>query len=141
MFNNCIFIGRLGADPVVKTTESGKKVAQFNMACDEPGYTKKDGTEVQKRTEWIPVVLWNGLAETAERYVKKGALVMVEGKFRTRSYEKEGITYYRSEIYADTMRMLESRKDAAPLPTDPDTAPQKEVIPAQAPAPDDDLPF
>lgn len=141
MFNNCIFIGRLGADPMVKTTENGKKVAQFNMACDEPGYTKKDGTEVQKRTEWIPVVLWNGLAETAERYVKKGALVMVEGKFRTRSYEKDGITYYRSEIYADTMRMLESRKDAAPLPTDPDTAPQKEVIPAQAPAPEDDLPF
>lgn len=96
---------------------------------------------MQKRTEWIPVVLWNGLAETAERYVKKGALVMVEGKFRTRSYEKDGITYYRSEIYADTMRMLESRKDAAPLPTDPDTAPQKEVIPAQVPAPYDDLPF
>lgn len=141
MHNSCTFIGRLGADPIIRTTESGNKVAQFNIACDEPGYKKKDGTEVPKKTEWVPVVMWNGLAETAEKYVKKGSMVLVVGKFRTRTYEKDGITFYRSEIYADMMRMLEGKKDGAPLPTDPDMTGQGSEEPAPTPEHGDDLPF
>lgn len=119
MYQKFTCVGRLGASPDVRTTENGAKVAMLSVACNERGYTNRDGKEIPERTEWIPVVLWNGLAEVAERYLKKGSLVLIEGKIRTRSYEKDGITFYRTEIYADSMQMLDSRKDAAPLPPEP----------------------
>ena len=113
----------------------------LSVACNERGYTNRDGKEIPERTEWIPVVLWNGLAEVAERYLKKGSLVLIEGKIRTRSYEKDGITFYRTEIYADSMQMLDSRKDAAPLPPEP--GPEMPASsPSQSPSDrGDDLPF
>lgn len=118
MINQCTFIGRLGADPTVNKLESGTKVAQFNIACDEPEYTRADGSKVDRRTEWIPVVLWRGLAEVAEKYVKKGDLVFIQGKFRTRTYtDKEGVTRRATEVYADTMKMLTSKgTSGAPVP-------------------------
>lgn len=122
MHNECIFVGRLGKDPDVRTTENGRTVAQFSIACDEPGYTTKDGKEVQKRTEWIPIVVWDKAAENAGKYLHKGSLVMVVGKFRTRSYEKDGITIYRTDIYADNVKYLDPKKDGAPLPPEPDAA-------------------
>lgn len=131
MVNQCAFIGRLGADPKVTALESGNKVAQFSIACDEPGYITKDGRTVEKRTEWVPVVLWRGLAEVAEKYLKKGSLVYIAGKFRTRSYEDANKNVlYRTEIYADEMKMLDTKKESVPLPPEPDAAPAK--APAQA---------
>jgi single-strand DNA-binding protein len=149
MVNVCTFIGRLGSDPRVATTEQGVKVAMFNIACDEKGYTTKDGRVVEKRTEWVPVVLWRGLAEVAEKYLKKGDLVYIQGKFRTRQYEnKEGQRLYATEVYAEEMNMLAGNRNGAgnagaPLP--PDTA--SGAAPQPAPAqptdqqPTDDLPF
>ena len=143
MINQCTFIGRLGADPAVNKLESGTKVAQFNIACDEPEYTRADGTKVDKRTEWIPVVLWRSLAEVAEKYVKKGDLVFIQGKFRTRTYtDKEGVTRRTTEVYAESMKMLTSKgTSAAPLP-------QEASAPAEPQAPVDfsnngenDMPF
>ena len=144
MYNKCTFVGRLGADPIVRTTENENKVAQFNIACDEPGHTTRDGKEVPKRTEWIPIVAWNGWAELVEKYAKKGSQVLVDGKFRSRSYDnKEGQKVYVTEIYAEFIRLLEPKRDAAPLPPGPGAATNNESSPApQAPIGDkDDLPF
>lgn len=131
MINQCTFIGRLGGDPTVNTLESGVKVAQFNIACDEPEFTRQDGTKVEKRTEWIPCVLWRGLAEVAEKYVKKGDLVFVQGKYRTRSYEdKDGVTRRATEVYIDTMKMLTSKGvGQTPIPQESSApaAPQEPV--------------
>lgn len=140
MINKCEFIGRLGADPTVGTTETGVKYAKMNIACDEKGYTKADGTKVEDRTEWIPVVMWRGLAETAEKFLKKGALVYIEGKFRTQMYEKDGEKRWSSSIVADTMKMLDSRREEAPKPVEPGTAPVAQ--PRDFSTDDkDDLPF
>lgn len=141
MHNECIFVGRLGKDPDVRTTDKGITVAQFNIACDEPGYTTKDGRTVEKKTEWIPVVVWDKSAENAGKYLRKGSLVMVIGKFRTRSYVKDGITYYRSEIYADSVKYLEPKRDSAPTPPSPDATSNNEPAPAPPIQGGDDLPF
>lgn len=141
MYQKFTCVGRLGMNPDVRTTESGAKVAMMNIACNERGYKTKDGKEIPERVEWIPIVLWNGLAEVAEKFLKKGNLVLVEGKMRTRSYEKDGMTLYRTEIYADSMQMLESRKDNAPLPPESGS---ESISPSPAPSftkREDDLPF
>ena len=103
--NKVILVGRLGKDPEVRHLESGAAVANFPLATSE---TYKDRTTGERReqTEWHNVVLWRGLAEIAERYLHKGDMVYVEGKLRTRSWEKEGITRYTTEVVADNMTML-----------------------------------
>ena len=116
MYQKCVFVGRLGKDPQINTLPSGAKVAQFSLACNEHGYKKADGTEVPERTDWIPCVLWNGLANVCEKYIRKGSVVLVEGKIRTRSYEKDGQVKYVWEVYADAMQMMGGSQNAAPLP-------------------------
>lgn len=106
--NKVILVGRLGKDPEVRNLDNGVSVANFTMATSE---TYKDRTTGEKKetTEWHNIVLWRGLAEVAQRYLHKGDLVYIEGKLRTRSWEKEGITRYTTEIIADNMTMLGSR--------------------------------
>ena len=106
--NKVILVGRLGKDPEVRNLDNGVAVANFTMATSE---TYKDRTTGEKKetTEWHNIVLWRGLAEVSQKYLHKGDLVYIEGKLRTRSWEKEGVTRYTTEIVADNMTMLGSR--------------------------------
>ena len=103
--NKVILVGNLGKDPEVKYLDSGIAVANFSLATTE-NYKNKEGERVSQ-TEWHNVVLWRGLAEVAEKYLKKGASVYVEGKIKTRKWEdKAGVIRYSTEILGDNMTML-----------------------------------
>ena len=103
--NKVILIGNLGKDPEVRYLDSGVAVANFSLATTE-NYKNKEGERVSQ-TEWHNVVLWRGLAEVAEKWLKKGSSVYIEGKIRTRKWEdKEGNTRYSTEILGDNMTML-----------------------------------
>lgn len=103
--NKVILVGRLGKDPDVRYLENGTAVSNFPIATSE---TYKDRTtgERKEQTEWHNIVLWRGLAEVAEKYLKKGDMVYIEGKLRTRNWEKDGITRYTTEVVGDNMTML-----------------------------------
>ena len=117
--NKVILVGNLGKDPEVRYLDNGVAVANFSLATTE-NYKNKEGERVSQ-TEWHNIVLWRGLAEVAEKYLKKGASVYVEGKIKTRKWEdKEGNTRYNTEILADNMTMLggrPSQENIAPIPT------------------------
>ena len=131
--NKVILVGNLGKDPEVKYLDSGVAVANFSLATSE-SYKNKEGERVNQ-TEWHNIVLWRGLAEVAEKWLKKGSNVYIEGKIKTRKWEdKDGNTRYNTEILADNMTMLGSKstsESAAPTTS------------GQQPAADtaDDLPF
>ena len=103
--NKVILVGNLGKDPEVRYLDSGVAVASFSLATTE-SYKNKEGERVSQ-TEWHNIVFWRGLAEVAEKYLKKGDSIYVEGKIRTRKWEdKEGNSRYSTEIIADNMTML-----------------------------------
>lgn len=103
--NKVILVGNLGKDPEVRYLDNGVAVANFSLATTE-NYKNKEGERVSQ-TEWHNIVLWRGLAEVAEKYLKKGASIYVEGKIKTRKWEdKEGVTRYTTEILGDNMTML-----------------------------------
>ena len=106
--NKVILIGNLGKDPEVRHLEGGVAVARFPIATSET-FKDKNGQR-QERTEWHNIVVWRGLAEVAEKYLRKGNSVFIEGKIRTNSYQdKEGVQRYSTEIVADNMTMLGGR--------------------------------
>lgn len=110
--NRVTLIGNLGMDPDTKTTETGKKVTHFTLATDD-GYKNADGQKV-KETTWHNIVAWNGLAEIAGKYLKKGKEVAVEGRLVYRSYEdKKGATKYITEIVLNDLILLRSGKEHA----------------------------
>lgn len=139
--NKVILIGNLGKDPEVRHLDNGVKVTRFSLATTE-SYKDRDGNR-KEQTEWHNIVLWRGLAEVAERFLKKGNTIYIEGKIRNRQWEdKEGKTRYTTEIQADNMTMLGGRKDnasAAP-PSEKEAVDGPSVI-AQDDGKDDDLPF
>lgn len=105
-----ILVGNLGKDPEVRYLEGGTAVANFSLATTET-YKDRTGRKVEQ-TEWHNIVVWRGLAEIAEKYLKKGMQVYIEGKIRTRSYDdKEGHKKYITEIVADNMTMLGGRRE------------------------------
>jgi single-strand DNA-binding protein len=106
--NKVILVGRLGKDPEVRNLENGAAVANFTLATSE-SYKDKTTGEKKEITEWHNVVLWRGLAEISQRYLHKGDMVYIEGKLRTRSWEKEGVTRYTTEVVADNMTMLSTK--------------------------------
>lgn len=108
--NKVILVGRLGRDPETRHTSSGKAVCNFSIATDE---TWKDNSgERQKKTEWHKIVAWGKLAEVCQQYLKKGALVYIEGRIESRDWEdKEGQKRTSFEIVADTMRILSDKSD------------------------------
>ena len=107
--NKVILIGNLGKDPDVRYLDNGVAVANFSLATTE-NYKNKQGERVSQ-TEWHNVVLWRGLAEIAEKFLKKGSSVYIEGKIKTRKWEdKEGKTRYNTEILTDNMTMLGGMK-------------------------------
>ena len=149
--NKVILIGNVGRDPEVRYLDSGIAVASLPLATTDRAYTLANGTQVPERTEWHNLVLWRGLAETAEKYVHKGDKLYVEGKIRTRSYDDQtGAKRYVTEIFVDSMEMLSPRGTAAPgdaaqQPGMSQGAPAQPMAQSQAtPAQDnttDDLPF
>ncbi len=146
--NKVILVGNLGRDPEVRHLESGVPVASFSLATSE-SYNDRTTGERKTITEWHNVVLWRGLAEVAEKYLHKGDQVYIEGKLRTRQWEKDGVTRYTTEVVGDNMVMLGRRQadsSAAATPPHPaESAAAKPAEPVQpAPADDtevDDLPF
>ena len=103
--NKVILIGNLGKDPEVRHLENGAVVANFPLATSE-SYTDKNGNRVEN-TDWHDIVLWRGLAEVVEKYVRKGHKVYIEGKLKKRSWQdKEGNTRYTTEVVADELTML-----------------------------------
>jgi single-strand DNA-binding protein len=149
--NKVILIGNVGRDPEVRYLDSGIAVASLPLATTDRAYTLANGTQVPERTEWHNLVLWRGLAETAEKYVHKGDKLYVEGKIRTRSYDDQtGAKRYVTEIFVDSMEMLSPRGTVAPGAAAPQLgmsqgAPAQPMAQSQAtPAQDnttDDLPF
>ncbi|HEY9048298.1 MAG TPA: single-stranded DNA-binding protein [Ohtaekwangia sp.] len=103
--NKVILVGRLGKDPEVRNLDNGAVVANFSIATSE-SYKDRTTGEKKEVTEWHNIVLWRGLAEIAQKYLRKGDMVFIEGKLRTRSWEKDGVTRYTTEIVGDNMTML-----------------------------------
>jgi single-strand DNA-binding protein len=139
--NKVILVGRLGKDPEVRNLENVATVANFSVATSE---TYKDKTTGEKKevTEWHNVVLWRTLAEVAAKYLHKGDLVYIEGKLRTRSWEKEGVTRYTTEIVGDNMTMLGSRSGGGGGAERPAASPAYNSPVETAPdSATDDLPF
>jgi single-strand DNA-binding protein len=107
--NKVILIGNVGKDPDIKVLENGVHVANFPLATTES--YKKDGAKIEQ-TEWHNIVVWRGLAEVTEKIVRKGSLLYIEGKLRTRSWEdKDKIKRYTVEIVADTLTVLSGKRD------------------------------
>lgn len=112
MVNKVILVGRLGRDPETRYTGGGQAVANFSVATDET-YKDRNG-ERQKRTEWHRITVWGKQAEIAQQYLKKGALVYIEGRIQSREWQdKEGQKRTSFDIVANNFRMLGGRSDAA----------------------------
>ena len=143
--NKVQLIGNVGKDPDVRYLDGGVAVATFPLATTERGYTLANGTQVPERTEWHNIVLWRGLAETAENYVHKGDKLYIEGKIRSRSYDdKNGIKRYVVEIFADNMEMLTPRSSQSGVSVAPQAgkvSPETSSSESPKAADSDDLPF
>jgi single-strand DNA-binding protein len=142
--NKVILIGNLGKDPEIRRLENGVVVATFSIATSE-SFTDKNSGEKKEITDWHDIVLWRGLAEIAEKYIRKGTKIYVEGKLKKRSWQdKEGNTKYNTEVIGEELTILSrletSDKTAAPynssgtpnLPSD---------MPGLLSSSDDDSPF
>jgi single-strand DNA-binding protein len=141
--NKVILVGNVGQDPTIRTFKSGEMGGQFSLATTETYI--KNGEKVSN-TEWHTIVVWRKLAEIVEKYVRKGNMLYVEGKLKTRKWtDKNGVERYSTDIVADTIRMLGSKntetseksKQAVSDYAKPETKTQQ---PDDVPA-SDDLPF
>ena len=139
--NKVILIGNLGKDPEITRLESGVKKASFSLATTE-SYKNKEGVKTD-HTEWHNIILWRGLAEVAENYLKKGNTVFIEGRIRRREYEdKEGQKRFIYEILGDSMQMLGGpRREGATTEEHVPVETGKENGNGEAALPEDDLPF
>jgi single-strand DNA-binding protein len=139
--NKVILVGNVGKDPEVKYLEGGIAVAKFTLATSEV-YKNKEGQRIEN-TEWHNIVMWRGLAEVAEKYVRKGKQLYIEGRIKTRTYGEENNKKYFTEILADTMTMLGTRGDGSGSSSG-HSEPGRMVdtpSPEIAAGPSDDLPF
>ncbi|MBQ7996755.1 MAG: single-stranded DNA-binding protein [Paludibacteraceae bacterium] len=104
--NKVILIGNVGNDPEVRYLDRGVAIATFNLATTERGYIMQNGTQVPDVTEWHSVVLWRNLAEWAQQNVRKSMKLYVEGKLKTRSWEKDGQIRRKTEVIAENVQIL-----------------------------------
>ena len=143
--NKAMIIGNLGADPEVRSTQSGTRVATLSVATSR-SWNDRSGQQ-QERTEWHRVVAWDRLAEICERYLKKGDRVYVEGRIEYRQWEgQDGQTRYTTEIRAREMVMLGGRGDqrfeaGAGAPAGRTAGEDYSDFSNEALAGEDDLPF
>ncbi|PCJ26339.1 MAG: single-stranded DNA-binding protein [Flavobacteriales bacterium] len=153
--NKVILVGNLGKDPEVRYLEGGTAVANFPIATSET-YKDRNSGEKKTTTEWHNIVLWRGLAEIAEKYLKKGSQVYIEGKLKTRQWQdKDGNNRYTTEIVCDNLQMLGRKDDSNnnisqnTSPSSVETTPSNPAEEKTPSAPDldnssnevDDLPF
>lgn len=115
--NQCSFIGRLGADPEVRSMQNGNKVANLRLAVGEQWKDKNTG-EKKEKTEWVSVTVWgDGLVGVCERFLKKGSRLFVCGKMQTRQWDKDGEKRYSTEIvlqgFDAKLIMLDGKSDGA----------------------------
>ncbi len=141
--NKVILVGNLGADPDIRTMQSGDKVVNLSIATSE-GWKDKNTGERKEKTEWHKVVVFNkGLVNVCENYLKKGAKVYIEGQIETRSWEQNGEKKYTTEIvlrpYKSELTMLDSRGDNNQY--NQDTIGQSFEQQAPADVMDDEIPF
>lgn len=145
--NKVILIGNLGRDPEVRRLENGAVVANFSLATSE-SYTEKATGERKETTDWHNIVVWRGLAEIVEKYIRKGTKIYVEGKLKTRSWQdKDNNTRYTTEVLAEEITILSRPEgDRQPLSASPpyssqDTPSTPPPIQDLLDDTDDDLPF
>ena len=130
--NKVILIGNLGKDPEIRHLEGGASVAKFPLATTE-SFKDKAGQRIEQ-TEWHNIVMWRGLADIAEKFLKKGMTIYIEGKLRTRSWDdKEGHKHYTTEVVADNFNILSKREN--------NTSSGKDESENISPKTGDDLPF
>lgn len=112
MINKVILVGNVGVDPEVRTLETGVKVARVRLATSERMFNRQTN-ETTEHTEWHTVTLWRGLAEVIDKYVRKGSQIYVEGRLRSREWERDGVKHYATEIVADELKLLGRRQEGA----------------------------
>lgn len=142
--NRALILGNCGKDPEVRVVGENK-VASFSVATTEKYKDSKTG-EWKENTEWHNIVCWRNTAELAEKYIKKGTQLFIEGKLRTRSWDKDGEKRYVTEIVADSIQLLgkkEGSDSPAPAPTQQrkPLCQQTSPMPAAGEPDDSDLPF
>ncbi len=152
MINKVILIGNVGADPEVRTIEGGAKVARVRLATTERIYNRQT-QEAREHTEWHTITLWRNMADVADRFVRKGSQIYVEGRLRSREWtDQNGAKRYGIEIVADDLKLLGRRQDNTGAQPDNSSysAPRNNYAPAAQPADPqpvtpaddiDDLPF
>ncbi len=131
MVNKVILIGNVGADPEVRYLEGGVAVATFNLATTER-YNNRNGERVEA-TEWHRIVLWRQHAEFAEKYIKKGMKLYIEGRLRTRQWEEKEtkVKHTTTEIYADNIELFSRTGDAPANGSTATPAKDSSVAPAE----------
>ena len=138
--NKVTLIGNLGSDPEVRSTTGGNRVATFSLATSR-AWNDASGAK-QEKTEWHRCVVWNSkastLADIVERYVKKGDLIYIEGKIKTRTWEKDNVTRYITEIIAENLTMLGGKNNNASGNTNGNVAQSRSSVGNDS---SDDLPF
>ncbi len=147
--NKVILVGNVGKDPETRYLDEGTAISKFPLATSET-YRNRDGEKVSN-TEWHNVVLWRGLAQVAEKYIKKGTQVYIEGRIKTRSYDDaNGVKKYITEIVGDQMQLLGRRPDDSGAPDEAgsgttgetgDRAAQQPSSPAREETPESTDPF
>lgn len=110
MINKVILVGNVGLDPEVRTLETGVKVARVRLATTERIFNRQTN-ETSEHTEWHTITLWRGLAEVVDKFVRKGSQLYIEGRLRSREWERDGQKHYATEIVADDMKLLGRRSD------------------------------
>lgn len=168
MINKVILVGNIGADPEIRTLESGVKTARVRLATTERFFNRQTN-ESTEQTEWHTVIFWRGLADVVDKYVRKGSQIYVEGSIHYRDWQgADGQRHFTTEITASDLKLLGRRAEGGapaqqypqqPQPQAPQYARQPEpqytapqyptpapasmpAAPASAPmAEDDDLPF
>jgi len=144
--NKVMLIGNLGRDPEVRKFENGGSVVNFPIATSESYWDREKGERITLPTDWHNIVVRrNGLTSLAENYLQKGKKVCIEGKLRTRTYEKEGQTYYVTEVVAEEIVLLSSSNEGGQPRNESDLSDVKLVEPKtslpKADSDEDDLPF
>lgn len=139
--NKVILVGNVGKDPETRHLDKGVAVSNFPLATSE-NYIAKTGEKVST-TEWHNIVAWRGLAEVVEKYVRKGSRLYIEGRIKTRSYDKDGVKHYMTEIYADNVELLDRREGQSETSAQNGRADQLQAVsePDLNQPEEDDLPF
>ena len=125
--NKCMVIGNLGADPEMRYTADGTAMTTFRMASSR-SWSNADG-EKQEQTEWFSIVCWRKLAEIVSQYLQKGSRCYVEGRLQTRSWDKDGVKQYRTEVIANEVIFLSDTADRGSQKQQGGEAPVPEEIP------------